>query len=60
MRYGGVPYYERPGLLLAGLLFFIVVDVVNVAQGEWVSAICGIVVAALCAWQLRRLRLERS
>jgi len=56
VRYGGVPYYERPGLLLAGLLFFIAVDVVNVVQGEWTSAIVGVLVAIACAVQLRRLR----
>ena len=60
MRGSGVPYYERPGWLVAGLLFFVVVDVANVAQGEWVSAIVGVVIAILCGWQLRRLRAERG
>jgi hypothetical protein len=60
VRGSGVPHYERPGWLVAGLLFFVVVDVANVAQGEWVSAIVGVVIAILCGWQLRRLRAERG
>ena len=52
----GVPYHQRPGLLLAGLLFFVVVDVINLVAGEWFSAAAGVVIAGLFAWQLQRLR----
>lgn len=59
VRGSGLPHYERPGLLLAGLLFFVAVDVVNVTQGEWMSAGVGVLVAVACGVQLRRLRLQR-
>jgi high-affinity Fe2+/Pb2+ permease len=56
----GVPYYERRGVLLAGLLFFVVVDVANAAAGEWVSVVFGIVIAGLLAWRLRALRRQST
>ncbi len=55
-----VPYYERRGLLLAGLLFFVVVDVVNVVAEEWASAALGVLIVGLCAWQLARLPASRD
>jgi hypothetical protein len=50
------PITERRGVLLAALLFFLVVDVVNAAKGDWVSVFFGVVIAGLCAWRLSTRR----
>jgi ABC-type anion transport system duplicated permease subunit len=51
------PFRDRPGLLLAAVLFFLVTGVVNAADGDWVSLIIGSLIAVVCAgrlWSLRR------
>jgi hypothetical protein len=50
------PFRDRPGLLLAAVLFFLVTGVVNAADGDWVSLIIGFLIAVVCAVRLWRLR----
>jgi len=50
------PFRDRPGVLLAAVLFFLVTGVVNAADGDWVSLIIGSLIAVVCAVRLWRLR----
>jgi hypothetical protein len=53
------PFRDRPGVLLAAVLFFLVTGVVNAADGDWVSLVIGSLIAVVCAVRLWRLRAAR-
>ena len=56
MRSPKPPFRDRPGVLFAAVLFFLVTGVVNAADGDWVSLIIGSLIAVVCAVRLWRLR----